>query len=339
METPDTRIPVTIITGFLGSGKTTLLNQLIKKHPEKKFAIIENEFGEIGIDGGLIVGATDNIFELSNGCICCSLNDDFYKVLEKLLDSPYPFNHLLVETTGIADPMTVVKSFLSDEDVQMQFRIDSVICLADAINMEDLMNTEPEVRRQIALSDIVLINKTDCVQKDYVQELTSIISGISPMAQIYPVTYGNVSQIQILDTFAYSGQQIEQSTRSFQNLMPTKTSTTGTAPLATQQKNNAHRHDIVSEGFSIPGRFRFGMFNFWMQNFLYLNNDTVFRIKGIVNFDDRDEKLIFHAVRGNYVFERGTPWADCEMPFNKLVFIGKNLNREELENNLYQLLG
>ncbi len=112
------KIPVTIITGFLGAGKTTLLNNLITKHKDKKFAIIENEIGEIGIDGELIVGVDDNIFELSNGCICCSLNDEFQKVLSNLLDSKHEFNHLIIETTGIADPDSVIEPFISSVDIQ-----------------------------------------------------------------------------------------------------------------------------------------------------------------------------------------------------------------------------
>ena len=130
------KIPVTIITGFLGAGKTTLINNLIKKHPDKKFAIIENEFGEIGLDGSFIIGADENIFELSNGCICCSLNTDFYELINKLQTGGYDFNHLLIETTGIADPTSIVNAFLSDYEIIERFTIDSVICLADAVNIE-----------------------------------------------------------------------------------------------------------------------------------------------------------------------------------------------------------
>jgi len=214
----DNRIPVTIITGFLGAGKTTLLNNLIKKHKEKKFAIIENEFGEIGIDGGLIVGAGENIFELANGCICCSLNDDFYKTINQLMDGQYVFNHLLIETTGIADPDTIIKAFIAVEDIQMQFVLDSVICLADAINMEDLIDEQPELRKQLALSDIVLLNKTDGIQLDYAHELTRLISEINPTAQVFPVVHANISEIDILDTFSFSAKEIEKTTLSFRNL-------------------------------------------------------------------------------------------------------------------------
>ena len=334
----DSRIPVTIITGFLGAGKTTLLNQLIKDHPEKKFAIIENEFGEIGIDGGLIVGTDENIFELSNGCICCSLNDGFHETIRKLLDSPYPFNHLLVETTGIADPDSIIKAFLSSEDIQLNFRIDSVICLADCENMEDLMDEQPEVRKQLALADVVLLNKADTIRPEYLTELQKVIGSINPMATIYPVKFASVDAVNLLDLNAFSAKTIEKSTLSFQNLSVFGDSIVNQASFLTKPANHHHKHDIKSFGFIIPGSFDMHKFNLWMQNFLFFNQDTVFRVKGIISFIDKPEKHIFQAVRSNYMFEPGTEWG-AETRFSKLVFIGKKLNHDQLEDNLYQLLG
>lgn len=332
----DERIPVTIITGFLGSGKTTLLNKLIKKYNSKKFAIIENEFGEIGIDGGLIVGANDNIFELANGCICCSINTDFLNTLNSLLDSSYSFNHLLIETTGIADPDTIISAFLSSEDIQMKFIIDSVVCLADAINMEDLIDEQPEVRKQIALSDIVLLNKTDSVQPAYSSELLKLINEVNPMAKVYPVAHADISNVDVLNTFSYSGKEIEKSTLSFRNLTVSKIKSITEPSVLVGRKN--HQHDIVSEGFSIPGSFDLEDFSFWMQNFLRFNNTNIFRVKGIISFAEMPEKYIFHAVRAQYMFEIGDIWAEGENRFSKIIFIGKDINRDNLEHSLYQLL-
>ena len=333
----DNRIPVTIITGFLGAGKTTLLNQLIKDHPDKKFAIIENEFGEIGIDGGLIVGANENIFELSNGCICCSLNEGFYETIAKLLNSPYPFNHLLVETTGIADPDSIIKAFFSSEAIQLNFRIDSVICLADCSNMEDLMDEQPEVRKQLALSDVVLLNKADTIHSEYVIKLKNIIAHINPMAEIYPVKFAKVEGINLLDLNAFSAKTIEKSTMTFQNLSFFKGQVSSQNSLLSKPAHHHHKHDISSLGFIIPGSFDMGKFSFWMQNFLFFNRETVFRVKGIVSFDDMPERHIFQAVRDSYMFETGSEWG-TETRFSKLVFIGKKLNHDQLEDNLYQLL-
>ena len=331
------RIPVTIITGFLGSGKTTLLNQLIKENSEKKFAIIENEFGEIGIDGGLIVGTDQNIFELSNGCICCSLNKGFYETITKLLNSPFPFDHLLVETTGIADPDSIIKVFLSSEDIQMNFRLDSVICLADCSNMEDLIDEQPEVRKQLALADVVVLNKADTIQAEYLTDLEKIIGSINPLATLHTAKFSKVEGINLLDLKAFSGKTMEQTTLSFQNLSVLKDSITNQSSLSTKPVNLPHKHNIKSFAFIIPGSFDLDKFNLWIRNFLYFNRTRVFRVKGIISFDDQPVKYIFQAVRDNYMFEPGTEWGN-ETRVNKLVFIGKQLNHDMLEDNLYQTL-
>jgi G3E family GTPase len=331
------RIPVTIITGFLGAGKTTLLNQLIQDHPEKKFAIIENEFGEIGIDGALIVGADENIFELAAGCICCSLNDGFNETIENLMSSQYSFDHLLVETTGIADPDSIIQAFLSSNDVQLNFRLDSVICLADCSNMEDLIDEQPEVRKQLALADLVLLNKADTVQAEYLTELKSILKRINPIASIHTAKFGKVDNVNLLDLKAFSGKSIEKATMSYKNMKFVTGPVISQKRMLSKEMNRHAEHDIVSHGFAIPGSLDTSKFSFWIHNFLLLNMNTVFRVKGVVSFSDKPEKYIIQAVRDSFMFEAGKEWAD-ETRFSKLVFIGKNLVYEQLEDTLFQLL-
>ena len=333
------RIPVTIITGFLGAGKTSLLNKLIAKHPEKKFAIIENEFGETGIDGGLIASAPDAIFELNNGCICCSLGEDFLHTLETLLGSSYEFDYLLVETTGIADPSGIVDAFVSGSTVQQRFRIDSVVCVVDAVNMEDLFDDQPEVRLQLALADLVLVNKTDCVHTDYIAHLTELIKGVNPTTQIANTSFCEVSEIDVLDTNSFSGKGIEKSTLSFFGMdVPEKMQADQKSFVDNPRLMNPHqKHDISSVGFTFEGSFDVNKFGLWMQNYLYFNRDNVFRVKGIMSFDQTEDQFIFHAVRSSFMFEVGKPWGN-EARFSKLVFIGKNILGKELEANLLQLL-
>lgn len=314
------RIPVTVITGFLGAGKTTLVNNLIKRYPEKKFAVIENEFGEIGLDGSFIVGADENIFELSNGCICCSLNSDFYELINRLLTGEYKFNHLLIETTGIADPTSIINAFLSDYDIIERFVIDSVICLADAVNIEDLIDSEPEARKQLSVSDIVLLNKADMVREGYLEELKNKIASINQLAHIYAVSYAGIGDLEIVDTFHYSGKKIEKSVTSFRNL--------------TFLDNKNLQHDIRSVGLSVPGNLDFERFRFWLETVLFFAKHRPYRIKGILSFSEIEEKCILHAVKDNYIFEKGDVWNSNEDRFSKLVFIGRDLENLDIEENI-----
>ncbi len=333
------RIPVTIITGFLGAGKTSLLNKLIAKHPEKKFAIIENEFGETGIDGGLITAATDAIFELNNGCICCSLGEDFLHTLEMLLGSSYEFDYLLIETTGIADPSGIVDAFISGDTIQQKFRIDSVVCLADAVNMEDLIDDQPEVRKQLALADFILLNKIDSVHPDYVKKLIEMIRLINPMADIHPTSFGVVDGITVLDTNSFSGEAIGKSALSFCRIeIPEPEQLNKKSFIHNPKVSEQHlSHDISSVGFTFKGSFDVNKFGLWMQNFLYFNRETIFRVKGIMSFDQTEDQFILHAVRASFMFEIGKPWG-AEERFSKIVFIGKDISGKDLESNLLQLM-
>jgi G3E family GTPase len=337
--TNNDRIPVSIITGFLGAGKTNLLNRLITKCSEKKFAIIENEFGETGIDGGLIATAAENIFELNNGCICCSLGDDFLNTLENLLGSSLHFDHLLVETTGIADPSGIVDAFVSGETIQQRFMIDSVICVVDAENAEDLFNTQSEVKLQLALADVILMNKTDLVHSTYPEHLTRLIRTVNPTAKIYQTTYCSVDNISILGQNSFSGKSIEKSTLSFCGIDRMGVKHSGQKSFIHRPENHQDelKHDITSVGFTFDGSFDVNKFGLWIQNYLYFNSGNIFRVKGIMSFSDTDDQFVFHAVRSSFMFEVGKPWGDTPR-FSKLVFIGKSIPAKELESNLLQLM-
>lgn len=332
----DSIIPVTIITGFLGSGKTTLLNNIVTSFPEKKFAIIENEFGEIGLDGSLIVSSFDSVFELSNGCICCSLNDDFYKTLSKLIDSKYKFTHLIVETTGIADPLSIVRLFLSGEEIQSSFIIDSVICVADASLFEELYEEMPEIRRQIAISDTVLINKTDLVHPQNIEDAKSIIQKLNPFALIYPVKFGNIETLPILDTGSYHAVSIEKSLQKIVIPIEKNHQTASVFDKKMQQKNT-HLADFFSAAFIFEQDFLFEKFSLWMRQYLYFNERTVLRAKGLLFFYNRSEMYVFHAVCGSYILEPAEN-KNVKERNSKLVFIGRNFDKEELKTGLEQLL-
>lgn len=320
MNQQDYRIPVTIITGFLGAGKTTLLNQIIKKHDSKKFAIIENEFGEIGLDGSLIVGVDENIFELSNGCICCSLNSDFYRTIDLLLQSEHVFNHLLIETTGIADPLSIINAFFDGGGIQEQFKVDSVISVADAINIEDLIEEHHEIRKQLSVSDQILINKSDSVKPYYLIALKNKLQDNYPLSIIKTISHGNISDFEILDTDSYSAFKVEKSTESFNFGLHLK-----------------HSHDINTVAFEFNSSFDFSKFQLWIESYMFFNSNKILRIKGILAFEDHPERFIFHSVVNSFLLEPGEKWNDTK-PYSKLIFIGKHLDRDEIKEGLEQTL-
>lgn len=235
----------------------------------------------------------------------------------------YNFNHLLIETTGIADPTSIVNAFLSDYDIIERFTIDAVICLADAVNIEDLIDSEPEARKQLTIADIILLNKVDSVRLGYSEELQKKIQNFNQLSSIYSTSQADISQLEILDTHQYSGRKIEQSVSSFKN-------------LAFLRGNNL-KHDIKSIGISIPGDLDFESFRFWFETILFFAKYRPYRVKGILSFKDIPEKCILHAIKDNYVFDRGDLWRQDEERYCKLVFIGRNIDNLDIEENINKL--
>lgn len=331
------KIPVTIISGFLGSGKTTLLNSIVKKHPSTRFAIVENEFGDINIDAELVVGAeSGNIFELSNGCICCSMNDDFYKTLEDLLKIRDRFDRLIVETTGIADPLTVIRSFISTAEVADCFDVDAVICVLDAPIFEELLEEQEEVSRQLVMADIVIVNKVDSITPGYLDSLKMVVGRINPSATIFATSFGNIDTLDIVGVEAFTGRQIEQAALKYANVMPLKGLANApgfTGMIATK----ALKHNIQSHSYEFKGEFDYDKFLLWMESFFYFSSSRVFRVKGILAFSGRPKRMVFHSVRGAFMLEEGREWERGEERGSRIVFIGKNLMYDEIQQALSML--
>ncbi|MBV9589693.1 MAG: GTP-binding protein, partial [Hyphomicrobiales bacterium] len=179
------KIPVTVLTGYLGAGKTTLLNRILTEEHGRKFAVIVNEFGEIGIDNELIVGADEEIFEMNNGCICCTVRGDLIRIVEGLMKRKGKFDAIIVETTGLADPAPVAQTFFVDADVGASAKLDAVVTVADARWLLDRLKDAPEAKNQIAFADVILLNKTDLVTKEQLEEVEARIRGINPYAKLH----------------------------------------------------------------------------------------------------------------------------------------------------------
>jgi G3E family GTPase len=306
------KIPVTIITGFLGAGKTTLLNHLIEENPNKKFAIIENEFGDIPIDQDLVVNAKGGIFEMSNGCICCSLNVELGELLLKLMGEEYDFNHLIIETTGIAEPDGIASAFIGGNR-SSKFFLDGTICLADAHDIIKNLEERGEAHKQVAFSDVILLNKTDLVTKTQLIEAKRSLKRYSADAPIYDCRYGKVKK-DVLDLNAYDGNLLEN-----------------------KLLNPSHHHqhnELVAHSFEFKEPLIANKFEHWINMLLFLSGYQIYRIKGILNIASETRKFIFQSVRSNSKLDLGNPWMDGEIKKSKIIFIGNNIKREPLEMGL-----
>src|SRR5690242_4225788 len=202
------KIPVTVLTGYLGAGKTTLLNRILSEEHGRKYAVIVNEFGEIGIDNDLVVGADEEVFEMNNGCICCTVRGDLMRILTDLMRKKGKFDAIIVETTGLADPAPVAQTFFVDENVGRQTKLDAVVTVADAKWLNDRLKDAPEAKNQIAFADVILINKTDLVTPAELNEVEARIRAINPYARLHRTQRAQIALNEILGRNAFDLDRI-----------------------------------------------------------------------------------------------------------------------------------
>jgi len=315
-ESPD-RIPVTIIAGFLGAGKTTLLNNLLTAPHGKEVAILVNEFGEIGIDHALIVAADDDVIELSNGCICCSIRGDLVVAIEKLLSRNKTFDYLLIETTGLADPAPVAQTFLANERMLSLFQLDSVATVIDAHHVLDLLagKLTPELAelgvKQIAFADKLILNKVSMVPKESIADITTRIRGINQIASILPTDHCSVEMNEIFDLHAFDLVQ-----------------TLKDDPEFLDHEFHDHMDHTQSMGIQVEGLFNIDALNIWLRWLLTDQDMTIYRMKGVICVGPEPERYVFQCVQQLFSSDSEGMWPTSLPKKSSLTIIGRDLKKE-----------
>ncbi len=314
------KMPVTVLTGYLGAGKTTLLNRILTVQHGQKIAVIVNEFGEVGIDNQLVEGADEEILEMNNGCICCTVRGDLIRLIGKLLERREQFDHLLIETTGLADPAPVIQSFFMDEALQRQTTLDAIVTVVDAKHIWEHWDSS-EVQEQIAFADVILLNKSDLVTSDGLQTLEQRVRGMNAIAKIYATQNCAVDLNAVLGINAFDLKQALSIDPQF-------------------LEEAAHEHDesVFSVAITEPGTVSSDRLNRWLYQLAQVQGPNIFRMKGIMNVDDEDRRFVFQGVHMMLDGRPGKPWKLDENRRNELVFIGRNLNESALRDEFRHCL-
>jgi G3E family GTPase len=328
-EVTSQKIPVTVLTGYLGAGKTTLLNRILSENHGKKYAVIVNEFGEIGIDNDLIIGADEEVFEMNNGCVCCTVRGDLVRILDGLMKRKGKFDAIIVETTGLADPAPVAQTFFVDEDVQKNARLDAVVTVADAKWLSDRLKDAPEAKNQIAFADVIVLNKTDLVSKAELAEVEARIRGINPYAKLHRTERCKVALSDVLERGAFDLDRILEIEPDF-----------------LEEDDHDHHHhdhdhhhhhdhghglkhyhdeDMQSLSLSTEKSLDPSKFMPWLQNLVASEGQKILRSKGILAFHDDDDRYVFQGVHMMLEGDHQRPWKDGEPRVSRLVFIGREL--------------
>jgi G3E family GTPase len=333
------KIPVTVLTGYLGAGKTTLLNRILSEPHGKKYAVIVNEFGEIGIDNELIVNADEEVFEMNNGCICCTVRGDLVRIIDGLMRRKGKFDAIIVETTGLADPAPVAQTFFMDEQVGAKTKLDAVVTVADAKWLKDRLKDAPEAKNQIAFADVILLNKTDLVTPAELAEIEARIRGINPYARLHKTERAKIDIAEVLGRNAFDLDRILDIEPEFL--------TADDAHDHDQHHDHGHGHDhhhdhshgglkhyhdedMQSVSIKTDRPLDPDKFFPWVQDLVATEGKDILRCKGILNFKDDPERFVFQGVHMILDGDHQRKWKDGETRDSRLVFIGRHLPEEKI---------
>jgi G3E family GTPase len=323
------KIPVTVLTGYLGAGKTTLLNRILSEPHGQKFAVIVNEFGEIGIDNDLVVGADEEVFEMNNGCICCTVRGDLIRIIDGLMRRKGKFDAIIVETTGLADPAPVAQTFFVDENVGQKAKLDAVVTVADAKYLKDRLRDAPEAKNQIAFADVILINKTDLVSDADLREVEARIRGINPYATLHRTQRCAIPLPEVLGRNAFDLDRILDIEPSF--LEEGNGHDHGHGHDHDHDHGGLkHYHDEHMQSFAVRTDKPLNPDKFfpWIQNLVAQEGPKILRCKGILAFKDDPERFVFQGVHMILDGDHQRPWKDGEERLSRAVFIGRDMPEE-----------
>ncbi len=308
------QVPVTVLTGYLGAGKTTLLNRILTENHGKKYAVIINEFGELGVDNDLVVDADEEVFEMNNGCICCTVRGDLIRIVSGLMKRREKFDGIIVETTGLADPAPVAQTFFADDDVKRAAKLDSIVTVVDAKNLAARLADSREAEEQIAFADLILLNKMDLVNGEEAAEVERRIRAINPWAEIIRSTKSDAPVTSVIGRESFNLEKILEREPDFLS------------------GDDTHSHDsnVLSVSFKVEKPLDPERFNAWITQLLAAKGQDLLRTKGILAYAGEDRRFAFQAVHmladGDYIRN----WRPDEPRHSRIVFIGRDLNRPQL---------
>jgi len=344
------KIPVTVLTGYLGAGKTTLLNRILSEPHGQKFAVIVNEFGEIGIDNDLIVGADEEVFEMNNGCICCTVRGDLVRIIDGLMRRKGKFDAIIVETTGLADPAPVAQTFFMDENIGRRTKLDAVVTVADAKWLKDRLKDAPEAKNQIAFADVILINKADLVKPEELADVEARIRGINPYAKLHTTERCQIPLLEVLGRNAFDLDRILEIEPQFLEAEHHEHGHDHDHHDHGHDHNHDHDHDhhhhdhghhggglkhyhdeeMQSLSLSLEKPLDPDKFFPWVQDLVQKEGPSILRCKGILAFKDDDKRFVIQGVHMILDGDHQREWKKDEKRLSRMVFIGRQLPEEKI---------
>ena len=329
-------LPVTVLTGYLGSGKTTLLNRILSEDHGKRYAVIVNEFGEIGIDNDLIVESDEEIYEMNNGCVCCTVRGDLIRTVEGLMRRPNRFDAILVETTGLADPAPVAQTFFMDDDVRSKTRLDAVVALVDAKHLPLRLKDSKEAEDQIAFADVVVLNKTDLVSAEELAQVEATVRAINPAARIHKTERSGVALTEVLDRGAFDLSRALENDPHFldpeDDHHPDHDHECGPDCDHGHHHHASDIHDVSVQSVSLrAGEMDPKKFFPWIEKTTQIDGPNILRLKGIIALKDDPDRYVVQGVHMILEGDHQRAWKDGETHESRLVLIGRDLDAERLK--------